>query len=130
MTDNLESHTRICCQMEAIAGSVESTLDARLTRLAAFMERRLDMCRPRTRAVGRSRSTDSQLPVTKREWHGLQQQEDLQARDCSWTDDHLVQPCMHGIDPITAFICPALGLPASHDAKHDSSCFSLHSSDV
>lgn len=67
MTDNLEAHTRICCQMEAIAGSMETTLDARLTRLAAFMERRIDASRPRVRsAIGRSRSTDSHQTYTGR----------------------------------------------------------------
>lgn len=63
MTDNLEAHTRICCQMEAIAGSMEATLDARLTRLAAFMERRLEAARPR-KGRARSRSTDSHLLST------------------------------------------------------------------
>ncbi|KAK9814030.1 hypothetical protein WJX73_009617 [Symbiochloris irregularis] len=61
MVNSLEAHTRICCQMEAMAGSMESTLDARLTRLAAFMERHLNIYRPKVRrkGVARSRSSES-----------------------------------------------------------------------
>ena len=61
MVHSLEAHTRICCQMEAMAGSMEATLDARLTRLAAFMERHLLTYRPRVRrkGVARSRSSES-----------------------------------------------------------------------
>lgn len=45
----------VCVQLEAVAGSNEASVDARLTRLAAFAEQRLEACararhyRPRRR---------------------------------------------------------------------------------